>query len=36
LVIELRRILGKSVSPAKAKPKTCLPAARSMTNQQFF
>ena len=32
---QLCRILGKSVSTAKAKPKTCVPAADSMTNKQY-
>ena len=32
---QLCRILGKSVSTAKAKPKACLPAADSMTNKQY-
>ena len=32
---QLGRILGKSVSPAKARPETCMPAADSMTNKQY-
>jgi len=32
---QLCRILGKSVSTVKAKPRTCVPAADSMTNNQY-